>query len=148
MQPYGEPAVFLLLDELVRAPVPDLHSAGAVVSLGDLAFEVRVVERVILDVHREHALARLERDALRHRPRRQGAVELEPEVVVEPAGVVPLDDEDRCPRSLTRPRTGKGLRGLGWISLAPVLARAHEAFLARERGARLRCVRSPGSRSA
>ena len=104
MQADGEAAVVLLLDELVGAAVPDLDRAGAVVALRDLARERRVVERVILDVHRERALARLEGDALRHRPRGERAVPLEPEVVVEAPRVVALDDEDRllAPRAASR----------------------------------------------
>ena len=57
MEPDGEPAVLLLLDELVGAPVPDLDRAGAVLPRRDLALEVAVVERVILDVHRQVPLA-------------------------------------------------------------------------------------------
>ena len=95
----GEAAVALLLDELVRAVVPDLDGARAVVALRDLALEGRVVERVVLDVDGERALAGLERHALRHGPGGERAVALEPEVVVEAARVVALDDEDRRLRS-------------------------------------------------
>ena len=63
--------------------------------LRDLAVEGRVLERVILDVDGERPRARLERHALRHRPRGERAVPLEAEVVVEPPGVVALDDENR-----------------------------------------------------
>ena len=63
--------------------------------LRDLALELRVLERVVLDVDGEMLLARLERHALRHRPGRERAVALEAEVVVEPARVVALDHEDR-----------------------------------------------------
>ena len=78
--------------------------AGAVLALRDLALEGGVVERVVLDVDGERALAGLERHALRHRPARERAVALEAEVVVEPPGVVALDDEDRLavPRFLRR----------------------------------------------
>ena len=68
VQAHRETAVRLLLEELVRAGVPDLDRAGAVVALRDLALEARVVERVILDVHGQDALPRLERDALRNGP--------------------------------------------------------------------------------
>ena len=95
MQPHGEAAVALLLDELVRAAVPDLDGARAVVPLRDLTLEAPVLERMVLDVDGEVLLARLERDALRDGPRGENAVPLEAEVVVEPSGVVPLDDEDR-----------------------------------------------------
>ena len=39
--------------QLVRAVVPDLDRAGAVLALRDLALERRVVERVVLDVDGE-----------------------------------------------------------------------------------------------
>src|SRR5205814_6207582 len=90
-----QPAVFLLLHELVGAVVPDLDGAGAVLPLRDLALEARVLERMVLDVDGEMLLARLERHALRHRPARERAVALEAEVVVEAPRVVALDDEDR-----------------------------------------------------
>src|SRR5213078_4127124 len=95
VQPDGQPPVTLLLDQLVGARVPDLDRAGAVLALWDLTFEAAVVERVILDVHGQVALARLERDALRDRPARERAVALEAEVVVQPASVVALHHEDR-----------------------------------------------------
>ena len=111
VQPDGETAVGLLLDELVRARVPDLDRAGAVLALRDLAVEGRVLERVILDVDREVLLAGLERHALRDRPARKRAVSLEAEVVVQPARVVPLDDEDRLfPALAAAERLGRFLR--------------------------------------
>ena len=78
-----------------RAAVPEHHDAGAV-AFRDDAFELAVVERMILDVHREPLGLRIERRALRHRPRQQHAVVLEPEVVVQVAGEVLLDAEERA----------------------------------------------------
>ena len=98
VEPDREAAVPLLLEQLVGAAVPDLDRAGAVLARRDLALEVAVVERVVLDVHGEVPLAGLERHALRHGPARERAVPLEPEVVVEPAGVVALDHEERRAR--------------------------------------------------
>ena len=150
VQPHGEAAVALLLEELVRAAVPDLDRARAVVPLRDLALEAPVLERMVLDVDREVLLAGLERDAFRHRPRGEDAVALEPEVVVQPPRVVPLNDEDRRPASggavafgLRRaspawPATLPALKGLGRllaVALAFVLREllAHAAFLLRPR---------------
>src|SRR5262249_41464758 len=116
VQANRQAAVALLLDELVRPLVPDLDGAGTVLALPDLAVELRVLERVVLDVHRERALARLERDPLRDGPARERAVALEPEVVVEPARVVALDDEDRR-LSATARAAGERLRGLLRIAL-------------------------------
>src|SRR5205807_3680361 len=111
-------AVLLLLDELVRAAVPDLDRAGAVVTLRDVALEGRVVERMVLDVYGQRALSRFERHALGNGPRGERAVSLEAEVVVETPRVVTLDDEDRLLRlpPLARERLRRRLR----IALAPV----------------------------
>src|SRR5579862_3968383 len=95
VQPHCQLAVSLLLEELVRAVVPDLDRAGAVLPLRDLAVEARVLERMVLDVDGQRAAAGLERHPFRHGPGEEHPVALEPEVVVEPAGVVALDDEDR-----------------------------------------------------
>src|SRR5439155_8387902 len=111
----GQLAVALLLDELVGAVIPDLDRSGAVLAGRDLAGEGGVLERVVLDVHGEGAAARLKRHPLGHRPRGEGTVPLEPEVVVEPPGVVALDDEDRAAGASPAPeRLGR----LAGISLA------------------------------
>ena len=119
----GQLAVRLLLEQLVRAVVPDLDRAAAVLALRDLAVERRVLERMILDVHGERLRAGLERHALRHRPRRERAVPLEPEVVVQAACVVALHDEDRlaCRASPSPNGSGVCLR----VALAAVLAERH-----------------------
>jgi hypothetical protein len=117
VQTDGEAAVLLLIDELVRAPVPDLDGARPVVSLRDLALEVGIVERVILDVDGQRSPARLERDALGDSPAGEGAAALQPKVVVEPPRVVPLDDEDRLlSAALGAERLRRGL----WITLLPI----------------------------
>ena len=130
MQTDGEAAVLLLLEQLVRSAVPDLDRAGAVLALGDLALEARVVERVVLDADGEGPLARLERHALRYGPARKRSVPLEPEVVVQPARVVPLHDEDRLLPSALLP--AERLRCLLRIALALVFGRlrAHAVVLA------------------
>src|SRR3954452_6470990 len=116
----GEAAVPLLLDELVRPVVPDLDGAGAVVPGRDLALEGGVVDRVVLDVDGERPLPRLERDTLRNGPRGERPVPLEPEVVVEAARVVPLDDEDRL-LPAGAPLRREGLRRVLPVALAVVL---------------------------
>src|SRR5207253_2825018 len=87
-QPYGQTAVLLLFYQLVGAVVPDLDRAGAILAFRDLPLEGGVVQRMVLDVDGEVLRAGLERHALRHRPARQHAVALQPEVVVQPPGIV------------------------------------------------------------
>ncbi len=58
----GQTAVAFLLDELIRAAIPDLDGPGAVLAGGNRPFELRVLERMILDVHGEMALSAAERD--------------------------------------------------------------------------------------
>ena len=95
VQANGQPAVPLLLEQLVRAAVPDLDGARAVLARRDRPLEVAVLERVVLDVDREVALPTTEWDAFRHGPARERAVPLEAEVVVEATRIVPLHDEAR-----------------------------------------------------
>ena len=99
---------------------------------------------MILDVHGERALAGLERHALRHRPRGERAVALEPEVVVQPPGVVALDDEDRLlARALagaeTAPASSPGRACGGTRSSSPTDSRStadwhvlHPSFTVRD----------------
>ena len=75
------------------AAVPELHRAAAILALGNGALEVAVVERMILGLHRQPLDLGIERRPLGHRPRQEDAVELEPEIVVQARGIVPLDDE-------------------------------------------------------
>src|SRR5205809_4992163 len=74
---------------------------------------------MILHVHGEVLLARLERHALGHGPTDQGAVLLEAEIVVKPSRVMALDDEDRLLRLLPLPP--EGFRSLFGVPLALVL---------------------------
>ena len=119
VQVHRQPAVALLLDELVGAAIPDLDLARAVLARRDLALERAVVERMILDVHREHALAGLERQPLRHSPAREHAVPFEAEVVVEAPRGMALNDKSQL-RALfpASERLRRRLR----VALAPVLA--------------------------
>ena len=125
----GQPAVALLLEELVGPAIPDLDGAGAVLSGRDRALEVAVLERVILHVHREVPLTASERDSLRHRPARERAVALEPKVVVQAPRIVSLDHESGF---RARPsRLSERLRRLPGSALAPILVEAHLWIVAR-----------------
>ena len=61
--------------------------------------ELEVLERVVLGAHGEVVALRVGRDAARHRPGREHAVVLEPQVPVQPPRVVLLDDEPAQRRS-------------------------------------------------
>src|SRR4030095_9968131 len=80
-------------DRFPGAAVPDDDVAGAVLARGNRALAPRVIERMVLDVHRHPLVGRVEARALGHRPALQRALELEPEVVVQTAGGVLLDHE-------------------------------------------------------
>ncbi len=89
-----------LLQSLVRvalrqpvAAVPELHRAAAILAFGNGALEVAVVERMVLDLDRQPLDRRIERRTLGHRPRLEGAVELQPEIVVQARGVMALHHE-------------------------------------------------------
>ena len=73
--------------------VPDHHGPAAVLPLGDDAFELVVLDRVRLRLHREPLDGGVEGRPLGHRPREHDAAMLETEVVVQLAGPVLLDDE-------------------------------------------------------
>ena len=130
MEPDGESSVSLLLEELVRAAIPDLDGAGAVLACGDDALEVTVLERVVLDVYGEMPLALAQRDAFWDGPARESAVPLKPEVVMEAAGVVSLDHEARLalPWVLAAERLGR----LPSAALALVLVEAHLWIVSRD----------------
>ena len=60
---------------------------------GIAAFEAAVLQRMVLGVHRQVIDRGGLGQVLRHRPGHQHAVAFEAEVVVQPAGVVLLNDE-------------------------------------------------------
>ena len=99
VQSDGQPSVALLLEKLIRAPIPELDGPCAVLTLRYLTFEVRVGEWMVIDVDSQTPIAGLEWNALRHRPAGKGTVTLKPKVIVEPARAVSLHDEDGVSRS-------------------------------------------------
>ena len=107
--------------------IPDLDRAGAVLPGRNLAFEVGVRERVILDVDGEVSLRRGHGHSLRHRPAREDAVALEPEVVVQPPRSVALDDEaEPRPSTTVSERLGRALR----VALAAIVGEGHGRIIA------------------
>ena len=126
---------------VVGSGVPDDHLAGAVFALGNIALEGAVFQRMILGVHRQMVDRRGVGQILRHRPGHQHAVAFQAEVVVQPAGVVLLDDE-RIVLAGSRFRLGNRLRGLRCVAHAAVLG---QPIRARGTGgqASSACSRSP-----
>jgi hypothetical protein len=78
---------------------------------------------MILDVHGEMALATAKWDSFRHGPAGEGAMPLEPEVVVEPPRRMPLNDEAKT--LARRLRVSERLRRLAGLPAPAVLVEAH-----------------------
>ena len=144
VQPKDELALLHALarvaDRFPRAAIPDDDVAGAVLLRRDRAFERTVRDRMVLDMDRHALFGGVVARSLRHRPRPQHAVELEPEVVVQPGGRVLLDHERRLLRPLggCRARLRRALE----VALAAIRrqrvgglrpTRRHELSSARER---------------
>ena len=75
------------------ATIPELHRAAAILALGNRAFEIAIVEWVILDLDGQALVVRIERGSARYRPGLEHAIEFEPEIVMQPRRIVALDDE-------------------------------------------------------
>ncbi len=75
------------------AAVPELHRAAAILPLGDGAFEIAVIQRMIFHLDRQPLVVGIERGAARHRPRLEHAVKLQPEVIMQPGRIVLLNHE-------------------------------------------------------
>ena len=123
----------------VHAAVPDDDVAGAVFLLRNHAFERGVVERMVLGFDGEALLAQLVGRTLRHGPRLEHAIELEPEIVVQAAGGVLLDDEQQRPgarhhlgfrlgRARERPLGGVGVERSGHWLKSIMLARMIDKY--------------------
>ncbi len=108
-------------------PIPDDDVAGAVLARRDDAFEVEVLDRVVLDVHRHPALGRIQGRAARHGPAHEDAVDLQAEVVVKARRPMALDDEPAThPRRRGRPgRPGRRFGRLAEVPFAAVFLEWH-----------------------
>src|SRR5581483_6074855 len=87
---------------------------------GDHALEVEVVEGMVLDVDGQPAGLRIERRPFGDGPTGQDAGDLEPEVVVEPAGPVALHHETLLAARWPPPAPAGRLGGAGEVALGPV----------------------------
>lgn len=75
------------------ALVPDDHRTAAIFAFGDHALEVDIVEGMVLRLHRQPLVGRIERRTFRHRPAFQHAVDLKPQIVVVGGRMVFVHDE-------------------------------------------------------
>ena len=71
--------------------------AAAVLPSRNDALEPAIFERVVLDMDRQALLAGIEARPFRHRPALQHPVELEPEIIMQPARGMLLDDKGQRP---------------------------------------------------
>src|SRR5699024_1913559 len=73
--------------------IPDRDLAGTVLALGDPSFEIGVLERMVLRLHRQTVVLRIGRRALRQGPGAEHSFVFEAEIPVQSARVMLLDDE-------------------------------------------------------
>ncbi|MGY4356834.1 hypothetical protein ACVW0J_003327 [Bradyrhizobium sp. i1.7.7] len=78
---------------LPGAAVPEHDRAAAILPFRNRAFEIAIVERMVLDLDRQPLVMRIERGSLGDRPRLEHAVELEPQIIVQSRRIVLLDHE-------------------------------------------------------
>ncbi len=82
-----------VVDRRPSPAIPDDHGAAAIFALGDGAFEAAIVQRMVLDMDRQALLARNQARPLGHGPALEHPIHLQPQIVMQPAGGVFLDDE-------------------------------------------------------
>lgn len=110
----------LVADNLGRPFVPDDHCAAAApLALVD-SLEVPGRQLVVLNRNGKSPDGRIQRWPLRHRPRPQHAICLDPEVIVQPGRVMQLDHEPGVSHSQ---KTTAGCQRTG--QLADAMQRAH-----------------------
>ena len=136
---------------LPRTGVPHDHVAAAILPGRDDPLEVQVLDGVILDVDGRVPDVRVQGRPLRHGPAHQHAVDLEPQVVVQPPRPVPLHDKPRAagfpagPRALGAGPLAAGLaRRLRRLREIALLLVRREPFPGRLAGRLRRCLARGG----
>jgi hypothetical protein len=99
--------------------IPHLYRAAAVLALGDGAFEVAVVQRMIFHLHRQAFVSRIDRRPLGDGPRFEDAVQLQAKVIVQVARGMLLNDEPQMFSRQHLPRSARFL-GFGEIALGSI----------------------------
>src|SRR5438445_3990852 len=79
---------------LVCALVPDHHRSRAILPFRNHTFEVGIFERMVLCPDSQPLICRIHGRPFRHRPGYQDSVNRQPEIIVQAAGVVFLNDKD------------------------------------------------------
>src|ERR1700738_938739 len=90
--PFRKPLLRIAL-RLPSAAVPDDHRARAIFALRNVAHEIKVFDRVVLGADRKPLFADREARAFGDSPAFQDSVHLEPQIVMQPARRVLLNDE-------------------------------------------------------
>src|SRR5208282_2240650 len=122
---------------LERAFVPNSYFARPVVSGRNRAVETSVLERMVFGLHRQPFVGRIERRAFWNGPRFQDPVDLETEIVVQPPGVMFLDDKPvPAASALLSPRFGSFLK----FPLSPVFAERRHGRIINSAEARKRTI--------
>ncbi len=109
------------------AAIPQQHRAAAVFALRNNSLELTVIERVVLDMDRQSLFSRIEARPLGHRPALQDAVELEAEIIMEPARRMLLDDKAEPGDGFLRGRDTRRLRRFAEVPFASVFLERHAA---------------------
>ena len=104
------------------AAIPDHDGAAAILTLRDRALERVVLDRMVLDMDRQALFARDQARPARHGPALHHPVELEPQIIVQPAGGVFLDD---VAAALRARGAATRLRRHPEITLLPIDLQAH-----------------------
>src|SRR3984893_3320981 len=99
---------------LPSATIPNDHRAGTIFALRNIALKIEVFDRVVLGANRKPLFTGRQARAFGDCPAFQTSVHLEPQIIMQPARRVLLNDElsALAPDS----RTG-GLRGSGEVAL-------------------------------
>src|SRR5699024_6783264 len=86
-------SLFRIANRLPCAIVPQQHRAAAILAFRDGAFEIAIVERVVLDMNGKAFFGWHEAGAARDRPAFQYAIHLKAQIVMQPARIVFLHHE-------------------------------------------------------
>ncbi len=113
------------IDRSPGPAIPDQRSPGAVLPFGNDPLEPAIFERVVFDMDRQALFGRIEARTLRHRPALQHTVELEPEIVMQPARGMLLDHEGQRPRRGLARHDACRLGRLREIAFPSVLGERH-----------------------